>query len=264
MPIERIEVYLDNDVQPVQVLKQPPFKVSYDTRSLPDGEHTLRVETFYTNGAKDIKEIPFKVANTPGVLVQGLEEGKTVSGNLDVTLRVADPDIKPARDRFPGVAAVVTTVLLLGGIWLFFAATGATNKALEEVAKPPAAEAGHGGGEATSGGAAAAVDEALKTKGEGVFSANCAGCHQASGEGVAGAFPPLAGNPNLADAKHVASVVIKGLSSGVEVKGVKYTQPMPGFAQLSDEEVAAVSTYIRNSWGNSFGGVTPEEAKAAR
>lgn len=262
MPIERIEVYLDNVAQPVQVLKQPPFKVSYDTRSLPDGEHTLRVETFYIGGAKDVKEIPFKVANTPGVLVQGLEEGKTVSGNLDVTLRVADPNLKPARERFPAVAAVVTTVLLLGGIWLFFAASGVTNKALEEVAAPPVAE-GHGG-QATTSGAAAAVDEALKTKGEGVYGANCAGCHQATGEGLAGTFPPLAGNPNLADAKHVTSVVVKGLSTGVEVKGVKYTQPMPGFSQLSDEEVAAVATYVRNSWGNSFGGVTPDEAKAAR
>lgn len=260
MPIERIEVYLDNVAEPVQVLKQPPFKVSYDTRSLPDGEHTLRVETYYTGGAKEIKEIPFKVANTPGVLVQGLEEGKEVSGNLDVTLRVADPDIKPARDRFPGMAAVVTTVLLLGGIWLFFAATGVTNKPLEEVAKPPVAAKG----ESSTPAAGAPVDQVLKTKGEGVFAASCAGCHQASGQGLAGTFPPLAANPNLADVSRVVTTIIKGRTEGVEVKGVKYTQPMPGFAQLSDEEVAAVATYVRNAWGNAYGGVTPQEAKAAR
>jgi len=62
----------------------------------------------------------------------------------------------------------------------------------------------------------------------------------------------------------VVKTVIHGLASGVEVNGVKYTQPMPAFGQLSDEEVAAVATYIRNSWGNKFGGVKPEQAKAAR
>lgn len=128
MPIERIEVYLDGGAEPVQVLTQPPFKVTYDTRSLSDGEHLLRVVTYYTNGAREVKEVPFKVANTPGVLLQGLEEGKEVSGTLDVTLRVADPDVKPGRERFPGLGAAIATAVILGGVWLFFAATGVTNK----------------------------------------------------------------------------------------------------------------------------------------
>ncbi len=76
MPIERIEVYLDGGTEPVQVLTQPPFKVTYDTRSLSDGEHLLRVVTHYTNGAKDVKEVPFKVANTPGVLLQASRKAR--------------------------------------------------------------------------------------------------------------------------------------------------------------------------------------------
>lgn len=247
MPIERIEVYLDGGTEPVQVLTQPPFKVTYDTRSLSDGEHLLRVVTHYTNGAKDVKEVPFKVANTPGVLLQGLEEGKEVSGILDVTLRVADPDIKPTRERFPGLAAAIATAAILGGVWLFFAATGVTNKTLEEVAKPPAvAEAG------AHGGPVAAVDEALKAKGEQVYSANCAGCHQATGKGLPGVFPALDGSKNVADKAYVINILLKGKGG------------MPAFAQLSDEELAAVATYIRNSWSNKFGGVTPDEFKAAR
>jgi mono/diheme cytochrome c family protein len=258
MPIERIEVYLDNAVEPIQVLTQAPFKVKYDTRALPDGDHSLRMVTYYTNGSREVKEIPFKVANTPGVLVQGLDEGKEVSGNLELTLRVADPDIKPSRDRIPGMAIAGTLAVLLLLIWGFFAINKPVgNKILQEVAKPPTAE---GKGPEV----AAAVDEALLKKGEGVFGTNCAGCHQATGAGVAGAFPPLADNPNLSDAKHVVSTVIKGLSTGVEVKGTKYTQPMPPFGQLSDEDVAAVATYVRNSWGNKFGGVSLDEAKAAR
>ncbi|MER3554149.1 MAG: cytochrome C [Meiothermus sp.] len=264
MPIERIEVFLDNAPAPVQVLKQAPFRITYDTRTLPDGDHELRVVTYYTNGSREVKDIPFKVANTPGVLVQGLDEGKEVSGDLNVTLRVADPDVKPTRDRFPGVAAVVATVLVLGGVWLFFAVTGATNKTLEEVAAKPSPQAEGGTQAAAPSGPAPAVDVALVKAGEGVFTTNCAGCHQASGTGVPGAFPPLAGNPHLADVKHVTSTIIKGLNVGVEVNGQKYTQPMPAFGQLSDKDVAAVASYIRNSWGNKFGGVTEADAKASR
>lgn len=250
MPIERIEVYLDGGTQPVQVLTQPPFKVSYDTRSLSDGEHLLRVVTHYTNGAREVKEIPFKVANTPGVLVQGLEEGKEVSGTLDVTLRVADPEVKPTRERFPGLGAAIATAAILGGVWLFFAATGVTNKTLEEVAKPPATkEAGAHGGEA---GPVAAVDAALKAKGESVYTASCAGCHQANGKGLPGVFPALDGSKNVADKAYTINILLKGKGG------------MPAFAQLTDEELAGVTTYIKNSWSNNFGGVTPDEFKAAR
>ncbi len=250
MPIERIEVYLDGGTEPVQVLTQPPFKVTYDTRSLSDGEHLLRVVTHYTNGAREVKEVPFKVANTPGVLLQGLEEGKEVSGTLDVTLRVADADVKPGRERFPGLGAAIATAAILGGVWLFFAASGVTNKTLEEVAKPPAAkEASAHGGEA---GHAVEVDAALKAKGEAVYSASCAGCHQANGTGLPGVFPALDGSKNVADKAYTINILLKGKGG------------MPGFAQLSDEELAGVATYIKNSWSNKFGGVTPDEFKAAR
>lgn len=251
MPIERIEVYLDGGTEPVQVLTQPPFKVTYDTRSLSDGEHLLRVVTHYTNGAKEVKEVPFKVANTPGVLVQGLEEGKEVSGTLDVTLRVADTEIKPVRERFPGLGAAIATAAILGGVWLFFAASGVTNKTLEEVAKPPATkEAGAHGGDHS--GPVAAVDAALKAKGETVYAASCAGCHQATGKGLPGVFPALDGSKNVADKAYTINILLKGKGG------------MPGFAQLSDEELAGVTTYIKNSWSNKFGGVTPDEFKAAR
>ncbi|MCS7057733.1 MAG: cytochrome c [Meiothermus sp.] len=251
MPIERIEVYLDNGSEPVQVLREPPFKLTYDTRNLADGEHLLRVVTHYTNGAKEVKEIPFKVANTPGVLVQGLEEGKEVSGTLEVTLRVADPEVRPTRERFPGLGAAIATAAILGGVWLFFAATNVTQKTLEEVAKPPAAAEAHGGGHGGEH-AAAPVDAALKAKGEQVYTANCAGCHQATGQGLPGVFPALAGSKHVADKAYTINILLKGKGG------------MPSFAQLSDEELAAVATYIKNSWGNSFGGVTPDEFKAAR
>lgn len=267
MPIERIEVYVDNAKEPIQVLKEPPFKVDFDTTRLPDGDHLMQVVTYYRGGGSEVKEIPFKVSNTPGVAVEGLEEGKEVSGNLEVTIRVADPDLPPPPSRFPLVGFIATAVVVLGGVWGFFALNSGFNGVVKEVAKTEApAQGGPGATEAgaKTGGGAVAVDQALLTKGETVFSANCAGCHQSNGAGVPGVFPPLAANPNLADSQHVVKTIIHGLASGVTVNGVKYTQAMPAFGQLSDEEVAAVATYIRNSWGNQFGGVQPEQAKAAR
>lgn len=250
MPIERIEVYLDGGAEPVQVLTQPPFKVTYDTRSLTDGEHQLRVVTHYVGGAKEVKEIPFKVANTPGVLVEGLEEGKEVTGTLDITLRVADPEVKPAREKFPGLAAALATAVILGGIWLFFAATGVTDQAVEELAKPPAVV--EEVAPPVVAPAPVAVDAAVMAKGEAAYTAHCAACHQPTGRGIPGVFPPLAAGPNMANHEYTINITLRG-------KGA-----MPGFAHLTDEEVAAVLTFTKNSWGNNFGAVTPEQVAALR
>jgi cytochrome c oxidase subunit 2 len=104
------------------------------------------------------------------------------------------------------------------------------------------------------------IDE-LKTKGEKVYTANCAVCHQASGKGVPGAFAPLDGSPVVngprADQIHV---VLNGLKSG------KYPSEMPAWKQLSDTDIAAVITYTRNSWSNKPAEniVQPAEVVAAR
>ncbi|SDZ93426.1 glucose/sorbosone family PQQ-dependent dehydrogenase [Pelagibacterium halotolerans] len=83
------------------------------------------------------------------------------------------------------------------------------------------------------------------------FAATCASCHGAGGQGGAGAV--LAGNGELADAGFVAETLIHGFGY------------MPAFGnQLSDEDIAQIGTYIRNSWGNDFGILTTEEVEAAR
>jgi cytochrome c oxidase subunit II len=248
MAIERIEVYVNDSAQPVQVLTQAPFKVKFDTRTLPDGEHTLKTITYYTNGTQDIKEIPFKVANTPGVLVQGLEEGKEVSGELDVTMKIADGNVRPQREKFPGLAYAISAAVGLLLVWGFFAINpGLTANTLKEIAAQEKEKAGdHGGGEVV---AAVAVDAALLKEGETLYGQSCAGCHQATGAGLPGAFPALAGDEKLSDAKLIVSAVHRG----------KNAMPAVG-AAFSDEQLAAVATYVRNSWGNKFGGVTPEQA----
>ena len=89
-------------------------------------------------------------------------------------------------------------------------------------------------------------------KGAGLYTANCSACHQASGEGLPGAFPPLKGNAvvNDDDATEHIHVVLHGLQAA-RVGGVVYGGVMPPFeARLSDAEVADIIDYERSSWGN--------------
>lgn len=99
-----------------------------------------------------------------------------------------------------------------------------------------------------------------------VYEQVCVACHQGTGLGVAGAFPPLDGSEWVAmDGRIPASIVLHGLMGEIEVKGTVYNGAMPAFGeQLSDEEIAAVVTYVRGAWSNDAPAVTVEEVRAAR
>src|SRR3546814_4727187 len=87
----------------------------------------------------------------------------------------------------------------------------------------------------------------------------------ANGQGLEGVFPPLAGSDWIAaDPKRLPQVILHGLSGHVQVNGVDYDSVMPPMSQLTDDEVANISTYVLNSWGNPGGAITQEEAAAAR
>lgn len=81
----------------------------------------------------------------------------------------------------------------------------------------------------------------LTARGEKVYASNCVACHQATGQGVPGAFPSLIASPKVVGAS-VDQVAI--LLNGVQGAN------MASFKQLSDVELAAVATYTRNAWGN--------------
>lgn len=88
--------------------------------------------------------------------------------------------------------------------------------------------------------------------GQAVFTARCQACHQATGQGLPGVFPPLVGSHWVKESpERLLQIVLHGISGDIEVNGAHYAGLMPAFAdQLSDEEIAAVTTYIRASWGN--------------
>ncbi len=97
----------------------------------------------------------------------------------------------------------------------------------------------------------APVDQTLFDTGQTLFETNCAGCHQAAGTGLPPVFPALAGNENLTDLALIAGNVHNGKGS------------MPAFPNLTSADIAALATYVRNAWGNEFGGVTEADVDAA-
>src|SRR3546814_1226091 len=97
--------------------------------------------------------------------------------------------------------------------------------------------------------------------GEALFAGTCSTCHQANGQGLEGVFPPLANSDWIAaDPKRLPAVILHGLSGHVQVNGVDYNSVMPPMSQLTDDEVANISTYVLNSWGHPGGTITKEEA----
>lgn len=89
-----------------------------------------------------------------------------------------------------------------------------------------------------------------------IFADNCASCHGDTGAGVPGTFPPLAGNPNAADADYVATVVNDGLSGPIEVLGETFDGVMPA-VDLAPDDVAAVAEHVTGLAGDGGGGGTP-------
>lgn len=94
---------------------------------------------------------------------------------------------------------------------------------------------------------------------------NCVTCHQTNGEGVDGAFPPLARSEwVLGSEDTLARILLHGMNGPVEVLGKSYNSEMPAWGQLKDEQIAAVLTYVRASFGNDAPPVTPETVARVR
>ena len=89
-------------------------------------------------------------------------------------------------------------------------------------------------------------------KGEKLFLANCAACHQATGLGVPGAFPPLVKSVWVTGSEdRLVKAILAGLAGEIEVNGVKYNGNMPNIgAGLKDAQIAHIATYVRQAWGN--------------
>ena len=102
--------------------------------------------------------------------------------------------------------------------------------------------------------------------GKAVYASHCAACHQASGAGLMGVFPPLAGSEWVAGkGSTLANIVLHGIDGALTVKGKTYNGVMPAFKdQLGDPEIAALLTHIRSQWGNQGAAVETETVAQVR
>lgn len=111
--------------------------------------------------------------------------------------------------------------------------------------------------------------DAMFAKGRQIYDKYCSACHQPNGRGTPGQFPPLAGSDwVLADgANRLIRIVLNGMQGPITVNGVEFNNAMlPWREQLTDEDIAAVLTFVRGNkdWGNNAGPVSPAQVKAIR
>lgn len=121
--------------------------------------------------------------------------------------------------------------------------------------------------QATSGGDA--TEEAQldpMEQGARVYKRVCQTCHQPQGEGVPSLYPPLANSDWInGDPNRPIQIVLHGLQGPITVKGESYNNSMPGWGSLlSDADIAAVLTYVRNSFGNSAPDISVDQVASQR
>jgi mono/diheme cytochrome c family protein len=283
MEPETIRVFLDDDANPIAV-HRPPARVVLDTTKLPDGEHVLRIQATDAAGNLGVRNVPFTVSNGPGITVTGLRQGSRVSGQLEIDINAFgsaepfDPERAESWGPIPVWVWVFCVVVVVWAAWygLEYFETPAAFAATPTFAANPALAAANAPATQSEVAAPAPVINAAvgsknvagfdySTLGAQVYAQSCQACHGATGTGVPGAFPALAGNAvvNGAGNAHIR-IVLNGLSGAV-IDGTHYTSQMPAFkSQLTDAQIAAVIDHERTSWGNHGPVVTPGQVHAER
>lgn len=276
----RTLVYLDDETEPL-LSHRPPVRFEFDTTRLEDGDHRLRVEAYDSTGRKGVRIISFTVRNGPGIAVNGVRDNDVLEGKIPILINAyggsGETLWEPSRAETPAPIPTWAWVLFIiivafgafYGVRLWkpppdFADTP-TYGSLTSNPPQSAALAATGPAVADTAQASSATSEDAAL-GASVYGNNCVSCHQATGKGLPGIFPPLAGNPAVTDANpttHI-EVVLNGLQ-GKAIDGVNYATPMPPWAgQLSDVQIAAVVNHERGSWGNHAPKVTANDVAKLR
>lgn len=263
----KIELFVDRETEPRATI-DPPAPFDLDTTTLADGPHVLRVRAIEDDGTAGVHEIPFTVRNGPGIAVVGLADNEVVQGRVPLLVNAyasrAGDAFEPSRAETPAPVPTWTWVLcLLVAAWAMFYAISeyrdyAASLAASAPSATPAASAG--------GGPEVGTEPEWQALGAQLYGNYCSSCHQLSGTGLPGVFPPLKGDPVVVaeDPTEHVRIILNGLQ-GKAINGVTYASPMPAFgSQLDDKQIAALINHERTSWGNSAPTVTPEVVAAQR
>ena len=166
----------------------------------------------------------------------------TQETDTDIDHRAQERENAEPEERIrpvPLAAAAITLAMVLFGVVYIFISDPFGNASLGD--RRTVAD--------LSGPAPAATGAAVD--GKAVFAAQCAACHQATGKGLPGVFPPLDGSEWVqGDTRILANILLHGINGEITVAGATYSGAMPAFQQLGDAELAAVASYIRSAWSN--------------
>jgi mono/diheme cytochrome c family protein len=179
------------------------------------------------------------------------------SSRISEQERRENADPQEASNAIPkGIYILVGCLVVFGAYYILIqpeplAPAMGDQRTLADLQPKPATNAG-----AATGGADGAA----------LYAARCAACHQATGAGLPSVFPPLAGSEwATGKGEALASILLHGVTGAITVKGATFNGAMPAFKdQLKDEELAAISTYLRSQWGNKAPPVTAEVVAKAR
>jgi len=184
-------------------------------------------------------------------LLQGRDEGPRVNSNISPQQRREHPEPHEQTRPIPWpMSAIVAALFAFGIVYVSQSnieslSTWGDGRDISDLAGPKTAD---------------------KADGAALFASLCAACHQASGQGLPGIFPPLAGSEwaNGRDTT-AAAILLHGIEGPIHVKGNVFSGAMPSFkTQLDDAQIAAVLTYIRTQWGNTAAPVAAEAVARAR
>jgi mono/diheme cytochrome c family protein len=292
-PRNRIDIFLDGTAEPI-LSTTPPLSFELHTARMVDGPHVMRIEAYDDQGIRGIRTIDFRVRNGPGIAVAGIRAHDVLDGTIPIVVNAyggtSVVDWEPSQAETPAPSPTWAWVLLLlvvaFGVFYGVQEWSPTG----DFARTPTYGTFGGGGSAVEAAADAAVPAAalpqsrtgtppggsttqsssltLQDAGRGaaLYSVNCAACHQPTGKGLAGVFPPLANDPivEAPDPTDHIRTVLDG-KRGAVIGGVTYASPMPAFKDLlNDEDVAAVVNHERSSWGNSAPPVSASEVAKLR
>jgi mono/diheme cytochrome c family protein len=195
------------------------------------------------------------------------QQGTISTVELHDSIRRETP-LHPGGSGNVGISVIVlgALILIFGGGHLFSTSNGFHDGIYIEDNYVPAPRPSLGG-DASDAAQVAWIDKWM-SEGKKVYN-NCIACHQASGLGIPGQFPPLVGSEWVdGGTKRLGAILLHGINGPFKVGGQTYNQLMPAWNNLSDEKLAQVITYTRRTFGSlpegEDGVVTTEMMKAAR
>ena len=202
---------------------------------------------------------------TPERPGQGVDYGETADvQNMHAAIRREKPEPRVGLEPLPlWLIGIYAITVFFGGFYLGrysgnFGGDSLDLGGLQELSKTAIA---------LGAGAQRTAELFPAARGKKIFLANCATCHQASGTGVAGQYPPLAGSEYVTGGtRRLGMILMKGLQGPLTVTGAQYGSAVmqPWEKTLTDVKIADVLTYIRSEWGNNAPPVAPEGVAALR